>query len=239
MDDKIRVTPSTAPENSCRSAAFSRTITRPPMIRRERLRLRRLLALELAAGGGVVFNNDGRRKRAAAEAISNGEEEYPRKRTSHENDNTDTWRSHGSVSVIGRRREMEDAVAIQEGFLKSYDFFGVYDGHGGSRVAHACRDRLHHFIAKTFEEEENGGCKEDNNAKKNIIDWERVMTVSFQKMDEEVMNKGGSPAETTGSTAVVAVVGEDELIVANCGDSRAVLSRDGVAVPLSNDHKVR
>ncbi|KAL2542216.1 Protein-serine/threonine phosphatase [Abeliophyllum distichum] len=44
--------------------------------------------------------------------------------------------SYGSISVIGRRREMEDAVAMEVGFLnkgsKRYDFFGVYDGHGGS-----------------------------------------------------------------------------------------------------------
>ena len=42
-----------------------------------------------------------------------------------------------------------------------------------------------------------------------------------------------------GSTAVVAVVGQRRIVVANCGDSRAVLSRAGVAVPLSTDHKVR
>ncbi|KAM3373607.1 hypothetical protein ACQJBY_020198 [Aegilops geniculata] len=40
-----------------------------------------------------------------------------------------------------------------------------------------------------------------------------------------------------GSTAVVALLVRDRLIVANCGDSRAVLSRGGVAVPLSQDHK--
>ncbi|KAM3393750.1 hypothetical protein ACQJBY_014468 [Aegilops geniculata] len=40
-----------------------------------------------------------------------------------------------------------------------------------------------------------------------------------------------------GSTAVVALLVRDRLIVANCGDSRAVLSRGGVAVPLSEDHK--
>jgi hypothetical protein len=41
-----------------------------------------------------------------------------------------------------------------------------------------------------------------------------------------------------GSTAVVAVVGKEEVVVANCGDSRAVICRGGVAVPLSVDHKV-
>ncbi|KAI3751142.1 hypothetical protein L2E82_22188 [Cichorium intybus] len=40
-----------------------------------------------------------------------------------------------------------------------------------------------------------------------------------------------------GSTAVVAVVGDKEIVVANCGDSKAVLSRGGVTVPLSVEHK--
>jgi protein phosphatase 2C len=41
-----------------------------------------------------------------------------------------------------------------------------------------------------------------------------------------------------GSTAVVALLVRDRLVVANCGDSRAVLCRDARDVPLSDDHKV-
>ncbi|EGB02760.1 hypothetical protein AURANDRAFT_5711, partial [Aureococcus anophagefferens] len=40
-----------------------------------------------------------------------------------------------------------------------------------------------------------------------------------------------------GATSVVAAVRGDTVIVANAGDSRAVLCRKGVAVPLSEDHK--
>ena len=48
-----------------------------------------------------------------------------------------------------------------------------------------------------------------------------------------------SPARNAGCTAVVAVVHGDQLIVANAGDSRAVLCRGSTAVALSNDHKPR
>ncbi|KAK9145418.1 hypothetical protein Sjap_005321 [Stephania japonica] len=127
--------------------------------------------------------------------------------------------SHGWISVCGRRREMEDAVRVELGFVKvmssaekvsrPYDFFAVYDGHGGSAVAEACRERMHEM-----DDEING----------------RVSS-----HDDKDGGPGGS--KSVGSTAVVALVGGDKVVVANCGDSRAVLSRGGVAVPLSQDHK--
>ncbi|XP_057798647.1 protein phosphatase 2C 51-like [Salvia miltiorrhiza] len=137
--------------------------------------------------------------------------------------------AHGAVSIIGRRREMEDAVAAELDFLKkggkSYSFFGVYDGHGGFHVARACSEMMHKLLVEIVEEDVG-----------EEIAWDRVMAVGFRKMDEEV-NKSGALVASTGSTAVVAVVGEEEVVVANCGDSRAVLSRGGVAVQLSDDHK--
>lgn len=138
---------------------------------------------------------------------------------------------HGSASIIGRRREMEDAVAAELGLVKrggrSYDFFGVYDGHGGWRVARDCSELLHKFVAEIVGEDSG-----------DEVAWERVMAAGFRKMDEEV-NKSGAAVASTGSTAVVALVGEEEVVVANCGDSRAVLSRGGVAVQMSDDHKVK
>lgn len=138
---------------------------------------------------------------------------------------------HGKVSVIGRRREMEDAVAVELGFMsrgeRAYDFFGVYDGHGGWRVARACSESLHKMLVMISGEGHGGE-----------IDWARLMDQGFKKMDEEVNRDGGAAVSTIGSTAVVAVVGEKEVVVANCGDSRAVLSRGGTAIALSDDHKV-
>ncbi|XP_030549619.1 protein phosphatase 2C 51-like [Rhodamnia argentea] len=145
--------------------------------------------------------------------------------------------SHGSISVIGRRRSMEDAVTevpgAVAGKLGSYDFFGVYDGHGGANVANACRDRLHKLLVKEMEGRTDVCCDGGGES-----EWREVMEASFGKMDEEVGGKGvDSSMRTAGSTAVVAVVGEEEIVVANCGDSRAVLCRGDVAVPLSRDHK--
>ncbi|KAJ4787652.1 Protein phosphatase 2C family protein [Rhynchospora pubera] len=146
---------------------------------------------------------------------------------------------HGAVSVIGRRREMEDAVAVVPGFsgevsggFGAYDFYGVYDGHGGARVANTCRDRMHLVLAEEVAKRKLGGCE--------VSSWESAMVESFRRVDAEVATGSGAVPladGTVGSTAVVAVVEPSRIVVANCGDSRAVLSRGGKAVALSCDHK--
>jgi serine/threonine protein phosphatase PrpC len=54
--------------------------------------------------------------------------------------------------------------------------------------------------------------------------------------ENQVCRLPDSPV-TAGATSVVAAVRGDTVVVANAGDSRAVLCRKGVAVPLSEDHK--
>ncbi|KAK1301865.1 putative protein phosphatase 2C 8 [Acorus calamus] len=154
--------------------------------------------------------------------------------------------SHGSASVCGRRREMEDAVAVRPALIgesqpaaEVYDFFGVYDGHGGDMVARACRERLH--VALATEVEKRRWCSSAAVAAEEEEGWREAIGACFAKVDEEVLLIGtteeAAEGRTVGSTAVVAVVGARRIVVGNCGDSRAVLSRGGAAVPLSRDHK--
>ncbi|GER54650.1 protein phosphatase 2C [Striga asiatica] len=150
----------------------------------------------------------------------------------------------GLTSICGRRRDMEDAVAIHPYFCgrnrdspSGWHFFGVYDGHGCSHVATRCRDRMHEIVGEEIEKGESSS-----------FSWEQTMVQSFSKMDFEAgsRNTVASPCrcelrtpqcDAVGSTAVVALLTPDKIVVSNCGDSRAVLCRNGVAVPLSVDHK--
>uniref|UniRef100_A0A452ZYZ0 protein-serine/threonine phosphatase n=1 Tax=Aegilops tauschii subsp. strangulata TaxID=200361 RepID=A0A452ZYZ0_AEGTS len=213
----------------------------------------------VVAAGDADGATAARRRRRHGRKVASGEVEPARKATdgSESESSADVGRgiwlpaslSHGAVSVIGRRREMEDAVAVERTFLASpssceggdeggggeEDFFAVYDGHGGARVAEACRERMHVVLA-----EEVGRLR----CRPGARGWKEALEASFARVDGEVVAGAGaddgeeSRSRTVGSTAVVAVVGRRRIVVANCGDSRAVLSRGGVAVPLSTDHKV-
>ncbi|GFQ06597.1 probable protein phosphatase 2c 6 [Phtheirospermum japonicum] len=167
----------------------------------------------------------------------------------------------GVNSICGRRAEMEDSAVALPRFLEiptqmlsdgpvfrsvqdlTGHVFGVYDGHGGSQVSNYCQEHLHLALAD-----------EIRNAKENLHveigenslngQWLEIFRKCFQRLDNEV---GGfllgdediTPIapDSVGSTAVVAVICATHIIVANCGDSRAVLNRGKVPVPLSVDHR--
>jgi len=65
------------------------------------------------------------------------------------------------------------------------------------------------------------------------------MKASYSKLQKfEQAEKGEEfVADNVGCTAICAIVRKDDILVANAGDSRGVLCRNGVAVELSFDHK--
>eukprot|EP00192_Tetraselmis_astigmatica_P002500 CAMPEP_0117662242 /NCGR_PEP_ID=MMETSP0804-20121206/7951_1 /TAXON_ID=1074897 /ORGANISM="Tetraselmis astigmatica, Strain CCMP880" /LENGTH=564 /DNA_ID=CAMNT_0005469133 /DNA_START=577 /DNA_END=2274 /DNA_ORIENTATION=+ len=66
---------------------------------------------------------------------------------------------------------------------------------------------------------------------------EEAFHEAFQRVDNEVSASQSEQGteEYAGSTAVVALVSKSMLMIANCGDSRAVLMRGGKAVQLTSD----
>lgn len=64
---------------------------------------------------------------------------------------------------------------------------------------------------------------------------EQALKLAFQRMDDELLK--GEEARNVGSTAVISMVSSSHICLANCGDSRAVLSRAGRAYRLTRDHK--
>lgn len=125
--------------------------------------------------------------------------------------------SYGVAELQGRRPTMEDAHAVL--IMPQYAIFGLFDGHGGKDVSEFLSNNLINSIVADSE-----FLKSNSKALYN----------SYIKIDSLLDN---SIAQRQGATAVTALVNHNKLYVANVGDSRAVICCNGVAVPLSIDHK--
>lgn len=102
-------------------------------------------------------------------------------------------------------------------------FFGVYDGHGGAKIAQYAGRHLHKLIVKTQEYAE--GRIED------------ALREGFLKIDQMMLEDTELMDELSGTTAVCAILKDSTLYVANVGDSRIIASVRGSCQVLSLDHK--
>ena len=124
---------------------------------------------------------------------------------------------------------------------ESFGFFGVFDGHGqhGEIVSQYCAE---HFIHSFLER------KTLRNSK--VVTPDTIMTAlgkTFVKFDSQLKEaalsfKPPSPEGKkisfafSGTTATVALVLQDLLIIANVGDSRTILCRNGAVSFSTTDH---
>jgi hypothetical protein len=129
-----------------------------------------------------------------------------------------------AVSIQGRRSHMEDRWVSRVDPKSGISYFAVFDGHGGHRASDYCAANLHAnlFSSAGF----HAGA-----------DHAKPLVASFHKTDEDFLLLARNNRWLDGSTVVVAIVDGEKVIVANAGDSRAVLARNGVGHPLSDDHK--
>eukprot|EP01125_Pyxidicula_operculata_P019209 TRINITY_DN694_c3_g4_i2.p1 TRINITY_DN694_c3_g4~~TRINITY_DN694_c3_g4_i2.p1 ORF type:complete len:339 (+),score=72.00 TRINITY_DN694_c3_g4_i2:42-1058(+) len=131
--------------------------------------------------------------------------------------------TYGYHSFIGMRPSMEDASEILlEYGNPDQSFFGVFDGHNGSR----CSRYLSSELPKTI-----------LNNPKFTSHPQIALLESFLETDKQWIAYCKKQGIKDGSTAIVAILRGDQLYVANTGDSRAIICDDGMAIPLSSDHK--
>jgi len=138
-----------------------------------------------------------------------------------------------AVAFKGQRSYMEDDFFIS----KDGSFSGVYDGHGGAAVSKYLRQNLNAQFLTALPDEDTTKLSDEVVAE--------ALTQAFRVVDDAVLKV--RHWSYMGSTAVAVVIhaqgqGEGQpakrtLISANVGDSRAVLSRRGKAMDLTEDHK--
>jgi len=172
-------------------------------------------------------------------------------------------RTVGTSETIGKRPSMEDTITIRLGFngTNHEDFYAVFDGHAGRRAAVFARENFHSVLAEQLNLRAKGEKEEkEKEPKKRKIPRRKTtgsvgsglnaaaaaaisrpdegeaiascLRNSFIEIDEQMKDY------RDGATAVVAMVSKRlrMAFVANVGDARAVLGREGKAVPLTIDH---
>ncbi|CAK7221858.1 Protein phosphatase 2C 2 [Sporothrix curviconia] len=141
---------------------------------------------------------------------------------------------YGVSAMQGWRISMEDAHTTVLDLLQNFplaakshnskiSFFGVYDGHGGDKVALFAGEHVHKIVAK------QEAFKKSN--------YEQALKDGFLATDRAILNDPRYEEEVSGCTACVGLITDDKIYCANAGDSRAVLGVKGRAKPLSFDHK--
>ncbi|XP_061346078.1 probable protein phosphatase 2C 47 isoform X2 [Gastrolobium bilobum] len=137
----------------------------------------------------------------------------------------------GSSSDKGPKQYMEDeficadtlheCVGPKEDLPSPAALYGVFDGHGGIDAASFTRKNILKFII------------EDSNFPSGL---KKAVKSAFVKADLTLRDASALDS-SSGTTALVAIVLGRAMLIANAGDSRAVLSKRGRAIELSKDHK--
>ncbi|KAK3152147.1 hypothetical protein QOZ80_2BG0155040 [Eleusine coracana subsp. coracana] len=132
--------------------------------------------------------------------------------------------SFGFASSPGKRASMEDFYEARTDTIDGaiVGLFGVYDGHGGARAAEYVKQHLFSNLIKH---------------QKFFSDTKAAIAETYTHTDSEFLKADSSQTRDAGSTASTAIVVGDRLIVANVGDSRAVVCKGGEAIAVSKDHK--
>ena len=154
------------------------------------------------------------------------------------------WNKNGVVAAYAAnthqgivRNYNEDRVSIilnivkppsrKEEIWPKCSFFGIYDGHGGSKCAEFLRDYLHQFVIR------------DLNFPKHPKEALRNGFKQAENKFLEICQDGKEIIDKSGSWAIVVLIVGSHWYVANVGDSRALLSsNNGYKIySLSRDHK--
>lgn len=147
-----------------------------------------------------------------------------------------------SCEMQGWRKNMEDSLLSKQ-LSDEVHLTAVCDGHGGPEVSALVAKLLPDYLLKDPDFKSKQYSKAFVNVFKKIDEF-----ICSEKGEEQLraLNKslGGKKVEPdekigyrAGTTLVAMIMTKDKYIVANAGDSRAILSRNNEAVTLSNDHK--
>lgn len=153
----------------------------------------------------------------------------------------------GVAASQGPRETMEDEAVVFPDGKCGFMYAMVLDGHDGLEAVQWLSENMFRIFSDVIDE----GLF-DESCEVDVLDLDSglccprelspTLTQSFEEADKELLQKlkamGGMKAAKSGSTATVALVRKDKVIVANVGDSRLVLCRNGQPIDLTTEHRV-
>ncbi|TYZ66460.1 hypothetical protein PybrP1_009993 [[Pythium] brassicae (nom. inval.)] len=141
----------------------------------------------------------------------------------------------GRSSMQGWRDTMEDMDVVQLPMDEStpdLHCVAVFDGHGGPAISQAVAKRIIPHILQ---------CEDFVNDPKSTESLAMALAKSFIEVDEalKVDPEFATTSDEVGSTGLVAIITPTDVVCANVGDSRCILSnsKSQEVIQLSVDHK--
>ena len=119
------------------------------------------------------------------------------------------------VSIIINMNKPKNYNIEIKGKWPKVSFFAIYDGHGGKNCAEYLRDNLHNFICN------------DINFPNNISE---SIKNGFLKAENDFLNNyalnsyNNNISDRSGSCAVIILIVDNKVYIANVGDSRCIMS---------------
>lgn len=171
---------------------------------------------------------------------------------------------YASCGMQGWRKRMEDSH-IADLNINGTHIFGVFDGHGGKEVAQWIKKKFSQEILKNnnFKQgnyqkalcenflrmdimmvEPQGKQELKEEAKKAKIedeksskDQDKSKNEMFKSLFDPKAQDDADVAMFTGCTATVCLIDDKKAYFANAGDSRILVCKNGIAYPMTIDHK--
>ena len=128
----------------------------------------------------------------------------------------------------GPRNYMEDEHYVS----LDGNFFGVFDGHGGSGVAEHLSEHIWNVLSTMLNKQGHFIGTQGLFGGKNLNKAFLETCIELQNTISKI-----SKYDHVGSTATMVALDNNSIWSINVGDSRAVLCQSGKAINLSNDHK--
>ena len=170
---------------------------------------------------------------------------------------SDQGYTYACVSMQGWRRTMEDTAVAIKSLPQGESLFGIFDGHGGREVSQFCKEYLEGVLISQQSYKEKDYVTALTQSFIQLDErlatpegQEEIVQIAREIIQEQKDNgnkefAGGNVSDeklrelvnNVGTTACVVLVTPDEIICANAGDSRCVLTQEMCTYDLSDDHK--